>query len=197
MDRPLGTLKYSPFAGDPVSKSLEGKISCLEKCLQDGKVIDCELIVTGARENSHAGGADGPHGRGNAFDFSLKKNPDLDGKSDEIRTCYEKCFDKDSSYAQEEANPPHFHIKILPERAVRGAFPLASISLLSVLCIGCGKGTPLTQTNNTWAVVSSVTCAEEWRADDPLRYCSAQADLDGDSIPDEAKLITGTVGGLE
>ena len=81
--------------------------------------------------------------------------------------------------------------KILPERAVRGAFPLASISLLSVLCIGCGKGTPLTQTNNTWAVVSSVTCAEEWRADDPLRYCSAQADLDGDSIPDEAKLITG------
>lgn len=97
---PWGLWKYSPFAGDPVSKELEDKVACLEKCLQDNRAIDCELVVTGAKEDSHSGGAKGPHGRGLAVDFSFKKNPRLDGKANEVKTCYERCFDKDSSYAQ-------------------------------------------------------------------------------------------------
>jgi len=39
-----------------------------------------------------------------------------------------------------------------------------------------------------WTPLSKAVCAEDWRSDDVLRYCTAQGDFDGDGVVDTAAI---------
>lgn len=71
--------------------------------------------------------------------------------------------------------------------------PAAAISLL-LSCFGCDQEVSSAHESATWVPVSNPVCLEQWREEDALRYCSAQVDLDGDKIPDQAQLVTGAGG---
>lgn len=91
---PPRTLPLPPDTGDMVR--------CLESCL------GIPLVVTGGSENSHSGGSKGPHGRGEAADFSFKKNPPLSGMKNKFMCCARKCG---FGFAQEESDPSHYHVQ--------------------------------------------------------------------------------------
>jgi RHS repeat-associated protein len=81
---------------------IAAKVSFLEICLAT------DLVVTGGWE-SHGGGALGPHGRGEAVDFSFDKNPQLPGMKDKFMCCAKRMG---FNYALYEPIPPQFHIQI-------------------------------------------------------------------------------------
>jgi uncharacterized protein RhaS with RHS repeats len=99
---PWGLFKYSPTAGSPVNESTTKAVECFEKCT--GK----EITVTAGKESGHS--KNSKHETGEACDIGKNSNPDL--KRDTAKKCYEQCFDKKSSYAQEEDN--HFHLQTTP-----------------------------------------------------------------------------------
>lgn len=61
-----------------------------------------------------------------------------------------------------------------------------------ILAVACGLG-GADALPSGWRRPTKAESAQEWRAGSPHRYLLAKGDFDGDSLPDEAALLVGTV----
>jgi len=108
---PLGLLRYSPTAGDPVNETTTTAMECFETCAGH------EVTITGGREGGHSPGS--AHETGQACDVGTNSNPWLDRVAAE--QCFTQCFDQNSSYGQQEGS--HFHFQTHPGRRGSTGFP--------------------------------------------------------------------------
>jgi len=105
---PSHTVAYPPRAGEPPDQATQSAMQCMADCL------GMDLTVTGAREGGHAPGS--AHETGQAADLGERSNPGLRDRRPEVEQCYSSCFASDSSMAQHEQQPPHFHFQTRPGR---------------------------------------------------------------------------------
>jgi len=108
---PWGLFKYSPTAGDPVDDTTKTATECFETC------SGLEITVTAGKEGGHSKGS--AHETGQACDIGKNSNPNL--TRDTAEKCFKQCFDKKSSYGQEEGN--HYHFQTRPGQGGATGFP--------------------------------------------------------------------------
>lgn len=110
----LFTYNQPPPGTLPLPPDTAAQVNCLESCL------GIPLTVTGGAEcEGHITGS--AHCRGEAVDFSFKRNPQLWGMKKKFMFCACKCK---FEFGQEEANPPHYHVQIGPGKGgSRGELP--------------------------------------------------------------------------